>query len=133
MTVGWTVLLAVAVPTVGLIASGVTRGAAQSAREQVRRDLIALGQNRSVVEALALTTGEAAVALAAPGADGREHMVGWLWWRAELAHDESVRHDMGWALTYQRARRAAGLPTAMKARDPEFIITRAADSQDARR
>lgn len=81
-----------------------------------------------MVEALALKTGEAAVAFAAPGADGREHMIGWLWWRAELAHDESVRHDMGWALTYRRARRAAGLPMTMKARDPQFIITRTTES-----
>ncbi|MGW6393080.1 hypothetical protein ACWFR1_21805 [Streptomyces sp. NPDC055103] len=133
MTVGWTVLLAIAVPTVSLIAWGVIRGAARSAREQVRRDLIALGQNRAVVETLALKTGEAAVAFAAPGADGREHMIGWLWWRAELAPDDTVRHTMGWALTYRRARRAAGLPMTMKARDPEFIITRAAESPDARR
>ncbi|MFF2777058.1 hypothetical protein ACFVU3_19385 [Streptomyces sp. NPDC058052] len=126
MTSGWTVFLAISVPAAGLIvwgfARGVIRGAVQSAREQVRRDLIALGQNRSVVEALALKTGEAAVAFAAPGTDGRKHMIGWLWWRAELVPGDSVRHTVGWALTYRRARRAAGLPLAMRARDPEFVI-----------
>ncbi|MFG2836402.1 hypothetical protein ACGFYE_15570 [Streptomyces zaomyceticus] len=129
MTTGWTMLLAVAVPAALLVAwgfaRGVGRGAAQSAREQVRRDLIALGENRAVVEMLAFKTGEVAVAFAAPGADDREWMIGWLWWRAELAPDESVRHTMGWALTYRRARRAAGLPLSMKARAPEFVLAAA--------
>ncbi|MFI8102099.1 hypothetical protein [Streptomyces sp. NPDC086023] len=129
MTAGWTLFLAIAVPAVGLIVwgfvRGVLRGATQSAREQVRRDLIALSQNRAVVEALALQTGEAAVALAAPGTDGREWMIGWLWWRAERAPDESVRHTQGWALTYRRARRAGGLPMSMKARTPEVVLAAA--------
>ncbi|MEU2231294.1 hypothetical protein [Streptomyces vietnamensis] len=129
MTAGWLLLLAVAVLVAGLIAWGFTRGVlrdtVQTAREQVRRDLIALGENRAVVEALAQTTGEAAVAFAAPGADGRGWMIGWLWWRAELAPSESVRHTMGWAWTYRRARRAAGLPMSMKARTPEFVLAAA--------
>ncbi|WP_282698328.1 hypothetical protein [Streptomyces sp. CC208A] len=136
MTVGWTVLLAIAVPVIGLVgwgfARGVLRGAVQSAREQVRRDLIALGQSRAVVETLAHKTGEVAVAFAAPGADGREYMIGWLWWRAALDPNGSVEHTTGWALTYRRARRAAGLPTTMKARHPEFIITRAAERRVSR-
>lgn len=133
MTAGWTVLLAVAVLAALLVAwgfaRGVLRGAVQSAREQVRRDLIALGENRAVVETLALNTGEAAVAFAAPGADGREWMFGWLWWRAEPTTGQSARHAMGWAMTYRRARRAAGLPLTMKGRSPEFIITRTTESK----
>ncbi|MFC8296038.1 hypothetical protein ACFUJ0_28475 [Streptomyces sp. NPDC057242] len=130
-------LLAVSIPLPGLIVWGFVRdlvwGFVQSTREQVRRDLVALGQNRSAVELLARRTSGASVAFAAPGADGRKHMIGWLWWRAEIATDESVRHTMGWALTYRRARRAAGLPMTMKARDSELIITRAAEHRDASR
>ncbi|MFE6457811.1 hypothetical protein ACFVP0_10160 [Streptomyces cinereoruber] len=137
MTSGWIVLLAVAVPLLGLIAwgfvRGVVRGFVQSTREQVRRDLIALGQNWAAVELLARRTSGASVVFAAPGADGREHMIGWLWWRAEVAPDESVRHTMGWALTYRRARRAAGLPMTMRVRDPELIITRAVERRDTPR
>ncbi|MEW1699079.1 hypothetical protein ACIQCR_31460 [Streptomyces sp. NPDC093249] len=133
MTVVWVLGGTLAALVAAFLARGVVRGAVQTAREQVRCDLIAMSETRALTETLARRSGEAAVAFAAPAADGREYPIGWLWWRADLSADDTVRKDMGWALTYRRARRAAGLPLTMKARDPEVTITRSATNRDTSR
>ncbi|GHE14690.1 hypothetical protein [Streptomyces alanosinicus] len=98
------------------------RGIRQLARKDIRRDLIALGKAQQTAEALTKVGRTATFAFAAPGADGREMMFGWLWWRTELDPDGKIRRDMGWALTYRRARRAAGIPVSAKARGAELIV-----------
>ncbi|MFE3629385.1 hypothetical protein [Streptomyces goshikiensis] len=130
MTVGWAIVAVVVAVAVAIFGRALVGGFVQAAREQVRRDLIALGKARSVTVMLAGKTGEAGVAFAAPGVDGREFMVGWLWWRTDVEDDGSARSSMGWALTYRRARRAAGMPVRMRARDPEFIIARKAPAPE---
>ncbi|MFF3460369.1 hypothetical protein ACFYXH_40020 [Streptomyces sp. NPDC002730] len=60
---------------------------------------------------------------APPCTDGRQHLFGWLWWHASVTEDGTVERDMGWALTYRRARKATGLPVYWKARVSELVMS----------
>ncbi|KPI02968.1 hypothetical protein OK074_5118 [Actinobacteria bacterium OK074] len=121
MSTAWTLVASVAVLGVAAFLRTAVRTIRQLARKDIRRDLIALSPQQKLAAAL-VQAGAATFAFAAPGADGRELMFGWLWWRTELDSDGTVLRDMGWALTYRRARRAAGLPVRGKARGVEFVV-----------
>ncbi|MFI6281625.1 hypothetical protein [Streptomyces sp. NPDC050988] len=115
MSTAWALVGGVAALGIAALLRIVVRTLRQLARKDIRRDLIALGPAQKAAGLLA-KAGAATFAFAAPGADGRELMFGWLWWRTELDSDGEIRRDMGWALTYRRAGRAAGLPVSVKAR-----------------
>ncbi|MBV9025603.1 MAG: hypothetical protein JO362_17830 [Streptomycetaceae bacterium] len=121
MSTAWTVVGGVAALSIAAFLRIAVRVIRQLARKDIRRDLIALGPAQKAAGMLA-KAGAATFGFAAPGADGRELMFGWLWWRIELDSDGEVRRDVGWALTYRRARRAAGLPVSVKARGVEFVV-----------
>ncbi|MFE5162678.1 hypothetical protein ACFRNT_30065 [Streptomyces sp. NPDC056697] len=75
----------------------------------IRQDLVSLGEMQQLAGALAkLTT--AAYAFAPPLLKERASWIGWLWWRTRIGPDGKTERDMGWALTYRRARKAAGAP-----------------------
>ncbi|MDX2819940.1 hypothetical protein PV416_02335 [Streptomyces ipomoeae] len=121
MSTAWTLVGGVAALGIAAVLRIAVRVVRQLARKDIRRDLIALSPQQKLAATL-VKAGAATFAFAAPGADGRELMIGWLWWRTELDSDGKVRRDMGWALTYRRARRAAGLPVNMRARGVEFVV-----------
>ncbi|WP_055529647.1 hypothetical protein [Streptomyces graminilatus] len=121
MSTTWTLVGGVAALSVAAFLRIAVRTIRQLARQDIRRDLIALAPAQKVAGLLA-EAGAPTFAFAAPGADGRELMFDWLWWRSELDSDGEVRRDMGWALTYRRARRAAGLPVSVKAHGVELVV-----------
>lgn len=122
MTTGWTLLSVIVAVVVAIVGRGVVRGMVQGAKEGARRDLITFAGVQQANETLATLSATAAHAFVPPGAERREHPFGWLWWRARVDVDGKVERDMGWALTYRRARKAAGLPVSWKAAGGEFII-----------
>lgn len=70
---------------------------------------MSLGEKQQLVGALAkLTT--TAYAFAAPLLKERTSWIGWLWWRTRIGPDGKTERNVGWALTYRRARKAAGAP-----------------------
>lgn len=130
MSTTWAFLVVVIALGVAVFLRMFVRGIRQLARKDIRRDLIALGRAQQTAEAMSKVGHTATFAFAAPGADGRELMFGWLWWRTELGPDGEIRRDMGWALTYRRARQAAGVPLILKARGVEFVVATGRTSQD---
>ncbi|UQA94830.1 hypothetical protein [Streptomyces halobius] len=118
MSEGWTILgviLAVVVAFIG-------RAFVQSVKEGIRRDLIALGDIQPTAEMIATLSSTATHGFAPPLAEGRRYPYGWLWWRAWIGADGQAERDMGWALTYRRARKAAGLPVDWRSTGSEFVI-----------
>ncbi|MEU4174710.1 hypothetical protein [Streptomyces sp. NPDC026589] len=105
MTVLWTL--------VGLIVAAfiaaVVRGAVRAARVSIRQDLVSLGNMQQLAGSLAEMT-TVAYAFASPLLKERTTWIGWLWWRTRIGPDGNAQRDMGWALTYRRARKAAGAP-----------------------
>lgn len=105
MIVGWALLGLI----VAMFIAAVARGAVRAARVSIRQDLVSLGEMHQLVGALAQMT-TTAYAFAAPLLKERESWIGWLWWRTRIGPDGKAERDMGWALTYRRARKAAGAP-----------------------
>ncbi|MBT2674370.1 hypothetical protein J7E95_26875 [Streptomyces sp. ISL-14] len=70
-------------------------------------------------------------AFMAPFAEGRSHPFGWLWWRVEHGADGTPRQEMGWVLTYRRARKAAGLPLSIRAQHTEITLAQGHERQTA--
>lgn len=105
MTAGWAllgVLVAVVIAALG-------RALLRTARVMIRQDLVSLGEMQQLAGGLAeLTT--AAYAFAPPLFKERTFWIGWMWWRTRIGPDGKAERDMGWALTYRRARKAAGVP-----------------------
>lgn len=101
----WALLGAIAV----LFIAAVIRGAVRAARVSIRQDLVSLGSMQQLAGALAQMT-TTAYAFAAPLLKERKSWVGWLWWRTCIRPDGKAEREMGWALTYRRARKAAGAP-----------------------
>ncbi|WP_434595879.1 hypothetical protein [Streptomyces sp. A5-4] len=94
---------------VGIFIAAVLRGAVRAARVSIRQDLMSLGGMQELAGALAQMT-TTAYAFAAPLLKERESWIGWLWWRTRMGPDGKAEREMGWALTYRRARKAAGAP-----------------------
>lgn len=101
----WTLLGVI----VAMLIAAVARGAVRAARVSIRQDLVSLGDMQQLAGALAQMT-TTAYAFAAPLLKERESWIGWLWWRTRIGPDGKTERDMGWALTYRRARKAAGAP-----------------------
>ncbi|KPC62682.1 hypothetical protein [Streptomyces chattanoogensis] len=118
MSEGWTILgviLAVAIAVIG-------RGFVHSLKEGIRGDLIALGGIQRATDSMAQLSGTTTHAFAPPLAADRKYPYGWLWWRTQIGADGTAERDMGWALTYRRARRAAGLAVDWRSAGGEFVI-----------
>ncbi|MFJ8982743.1 hypothetical protein [Streptomyces sp. NPDC102282] len=105
MIVGWALLGLIG----AMFIAAVVRGAVRAARVSIRQDLVSLGDMQQLAGALAKMT-TTAYAFAAPLLKERESWIGWLWWRTRIGPDGKPERDMGWALTYRRARKAAGAP-----------------------
>ncbi|MEU8954896.1 hypothetical protein AB0C93_11385 [Streptomyces sp. NPDC048518] len=103
--VGWALLGLIVV----VLVAAVVRGVVRAARVSIRQDLVSLGEMQQLAGALAQMT-TTAYAFAAPLLKERESSVGWLWWRTRMGPDGKAERDMGWAMTYRRARKAAGAP-----------------------
>ncbi|MFC5253064.1 hypothetical protein [Streptomyces nigrescens] len=122
MSRGWLLLVALVVVAVGCFVAAAYRAAARMARADTRQDLIKLSNVPQMATTLTATSGQPTYAFTAPFAEGRSHPFGWLWWWVERAADGTLRHEMGWALTYRRARKAAGLPLSIRARHTEITL-----------
>ncbi|MFG3126727.1 hypothetical protein ACGFZU_03340 [Streptomyces tendae] len=109
MMVGWALLGVI----VAMFIAAVVRGAVRAARVSIRQDLVSLGDVQHIAGALAQMT-TTAYAFAAPLLKERESWIGWLWWRTRMGPDGKAERDMGWALTYRRARKAAGAPLSWR-------------------
>ncbi|MCX4682227.1 hypothetical protein OG413_44405 [Streptomyces sp. NBC_01433] len=120
-------LIAIAAVVAGLFLVGMYRGAANLARSQTRQDLVKLGTIPTIAKALTGVSSLPSYAFMAPFAEGRTHSFGWLWWRIEKDADGDPRQHMGWALTYRRARKAAGLPLSIRAHHTEIILAQGQD------
>ncbi|MEJ8652788.1 hypothetical protein WKI65_33180 [Streptomyces sp. MS1.AVA.3] len=131
MSTGWLVLIAIVVVGGGCFLTAVYRGAANAARTDIRQDLIKLGSIPEVAKKLTDTCRLPTYAFMAPFAEGRSHPFGWLWWRIEEDSDGAPQQQMGWALTYRRARKAAGLPLSMRANHTEITLAQGPDRQAA--
>ncbi|WP_326734006.1 hypothetical protein [Streptomyces sp. NBC_01022] len=105
MIAGWALLGVILV----VIIAAVVRGAIRAARTSIRLDLVALGDMQQLAGVLAQMT-TTAYAFAAPLLKERQSWIGWLWWCTRIGPDGEPKRDMGWALTYRRARKAAGAP-----------------------
>ncbi|MFD4767188.1 hypothetical protein [Streptomyces niveus] len=88
----------------------------------IRQDLVSLGEMQQLAGGLAeLTT--AAYAFAPPLLNERSFWIGWMWWRTRIGPDGKAERDMGWALTYRRARKAAGVPVEWRSLiGSEFVV-----------
>ncbi|MFD4114573.1 hypothetical protein ACFWSJ_14070 [Streptomyces niveus] len=88
----------------------------------IRQDLVSLGEMQQLAGGLAeLTT--AAYAFAPPLLKERTFWIGWMWWRTRIGPDGKAERDMGWALTYRRARKAAGAPVNWRSLiGSEFVV-----------
>ncbi|QFQ97299.1 hypothetical protein F9278_15010 [Streptomyces phaeolivaceus] len=106
---------------VALFVAAVVRGAVRAARVSIRQDLVSLGEMQQLTGALAQMT-TSAYAFAAPLLKERESWVGWLWWRTRIGPDGKTQRDMGWALTYRRARKAAGIPLDWRLFDGSEVV-----------
>ncbi|MCX4826590.1 hypothetical protein OG883_43920 [Streptomyces sp. NBC_01142] len=127
MGTGWLVLIATGVVVAGWFLTAMYRGAANHARSQTRQDLIKLGSIPTIAKTLTDMSSLPAYAFMAPFAEGRTHPFGWLWWRIEKDADGDSRQHMGWALTYRRARKAAGLPLSIRAHHTEVTLAQGQD------
>lgn len=127
MSAGWLLLIAIAVVIAGVFLIGMYRGAANHVRSQTRQDLVKLGTIPMIAKALTDVSSLPAYAFMAPFAEGRAHPFGWLWWRIGKDADGGPRQNMGWALTYRRARKAAGLPLSIRARHTEITLAQGQD------
>ncbi|MCX4826622.1 hypothetical protein OG883_44080 [Streptomyces sp. NBC_01142] len=122
MSEGWTILAGIAAAAVAWFLVAACRAAAQLARRDTRQDLIKLGGIPETSKTLTEMSRLPTYALAAPFASGRSNPFGWLWWRVEPTADGTTRREMGWALTYRGARKAAGLPLSFRAQHAEIIM-----------
>ncbi|MFG3043157.1 hypothetical protein ACGFYZ_40295 [Streptomyces sp. NPDC048330] len=120
MNSGWLLLIALVVVAVGWFLAGVLRGIVRTSRAESRQDLIKLGGISETAKGLTDRSGVPTYAFIAPFAPGRSHPFGWLWWRVEPDIDGPPRQ--GWALTYRRARKAAGLPLSIRAQHSEIVL-----------
>lgn len=123
MNTVWIILGVILLLAGAYFAAGVVRGAAQAAREGVRRDLFALSHYRQTAEGMSEVSRTPMYIIAPLNVPGREYGFGWLWWRASAAQDGPADHAAGWALTYRRARRAAGLPVDWRSAGAEMIMS----------
>ncbi|MFD7016635.1 hypothetical protein [Streptomyces sp. NPDC059928] len=105
MTAGWALLGVI----VAVVIAAFGRLVVRAARVSIRQDLVSLGEMQQLAGALAKVT-TTAYAFASPLLKERTSWVGWLWWRTRIGPDGNPERDMGWALTYRRARKAAGAP-----------------------
>ncbi|WP_180685858.1 hypothetical protein [Streptomyces gossypiisoli] len=122
MSTLWLILGIIVALALAVFALGMARGAIQAAREGVRRDLFALSHFRQTAEGMAKISQTTMYVLAPPNATGREHLFGWLWWRASVDETGQTDHAAGWALTYRRARKAAGLDVDWRSTGAELIM-----------
>lgn len=131
MSTGWLLLIALVVVVGGGFLVAVYRGLAKTARVDTRQDLIKLGTVPEMARMLTDLSSLATYAFTAPFAKGRSHPFGWLWWRVEKGADGEPRQEMGWALTYRRARKAAGLPLSIRAQHTELTLAHGHERQTA--
>lgn len=117
MIVLWALLGAI----VTLIIVAVGRGAVRAARVSIRQDLVSLGALQQLAGALAEST-TSAYAFASPLLAERTSWIGWLWWSTRIGSDGKPERDMGWALTYRRARKAAGAPLDWRLRSGSELV-----------
>ncbi|WP_435244290.1 hypothetical protein [Streptomyces sioyaensis] len=122
MSTGWLLVIALAVAFLGWFLFAAYRGLAKAARADTRQDLIEFGGIQETAKSLTDMSCLPTYAFAAPFASGRSHPFGWLWWRVEQDADGTTRREMGWALTYRWARKAAGLPLSLRAQHAEVIM-----------
>ncbi|ROQ70229.1 hypothetical protein EDD93_4741 [Streptomyces sp. 840.1] len=120
----WALLGAIA----ALFVAAVIRGAVRAARVAIRQDLVSLGSMQQLAGALAQMT-TTAYAFAAPFLKERESWIGWLWWRTRIGPDGEVERDMGWALTYRRARKTAGAPLDWRLGSGSEVVVVPRDAQ----
>jgi hypothetical protein len=118
----WTLLGVIASLAVAVFGASLVRGIVQAAREGTRNDLRVFTGARQAAEVAAKFSKSTTHAFVPPGAIGRTHPFGWLWWQVQIGPEEKTHHSMGWALTYRRARKAAGLPIDWKSAGCEYII-----------
>ena len=115
-----------AIVAVAIAAGG--RGIVRAARVSIRQDLVSLGEMQQLAGALAkLTT--TAYAFASPLLKERTSWIGWLWWRTRIGPDGKTDRDMGWALTYRRARKAAGAPLDWRLLSGSELVVLPRDAQ----
>ncbi|MCZ1012162.1 hypothetical protein [Streptomyces lydicus] len=130
MSAGWLVLIVIVAVVAGSFLTAVYRGAANALRTDTRQDLIKLGGIPELATTLTDVSRLPAYAFMAPFVEGRSHPFGWLWWRVEHS-DGAPQRQMGWALTYRRARKAAGLPLSIRAKHTEITLAQGHDHQAA--
>ncbi|MEU0843941.1 hypothetical protein ABZ370_31315 [Streptomyces sp. NPDC005962] len=124
MIVGWALLGVL----VALVNAAVGRGVIRAARVMIRQDLVALGEMQEFAGALAkLTT--TVYAFAPPLLKERTSWIGWLWWRTRIGPDGKTERDMGWALTYRRARKASGAPLGWRLLSGSELVVVPRDAQ----
>lgn len=117
MIVGWALLVAIG----AVLLAGIVRGAVRYERANIRRDLALLDDVRYLASSLARLT-SAAYAFAPPLLQEQKSFVGWLWWRTRMRPDGKAELDSGWALTYRRARKAAGAPVDWRSLNGAEIV-----------
>ncbi|MFF5090448.1 hypothetical protein [Streptomyces niveus] len=124
MTAGWALLGVLAAAVIAAVGRALVR----TARVMIRQDLVSLGEMQQLAGGLAqLTT--AAYAFAPPLLKERTLWIGWMWWRTRIGPDEKAERDMGWALTYRRARKAAGVPLDWRSLiGSEFVVVARRDA-----
>lgn len=105
MIAGWALLGAI----VAVAIAAVGRGIVRAGRVSIRQDLVSLAEMQQLAGELAKMT-TTAYAFASPLLKERTSWIGWLWWRTRIGPEGNTDRDMGWALTYRRARKAAGAP-----------------------
>ncbi|NGO67010.1 hypothetical protein [Streptomyces boncukensis] len=123
--------MSLVVVVVGSFLAAVVRGMVRKARADTRLDLVQLGSVPQAAKSLTELTDLPTYAFMAPFEEGRTHPFGWLWWRVEPNADGTHRKEMGWALTYRRARKAAGLPLSIRAQHTETIVATGHQRQTA--
>ncbi|GGW94803.1 hypothetical protein [Streptomyces noursei] len=131
MSTGWLVLVALLAVGFGWSLTAVYRGAARAARTDTRQDLIKLGSVPQMAKSLTDLSSLPSYAFMAPFAEGRTHPFGWLWWRVKQDGDGTPSQQMGWALTYRGARKAAGLPRSIRAQHTEITLAPGHERQTA--
>ncbi|MET8683727.1 hypothetical protein ABZV77_05880 [Streptomyces sp. NPDC004732] len=122
MSTGWVVVIVIVAAAVGWFVAAVARGIARTARADTRQDLIKFGAIPETGKLLTKGSDLPVYCFMAPFESSRTHPFGWLWWRVDQDTGEKPKQAMGWALTYRRARKAAGIPLSFRAKHVEITL-----------